>query len=135
MNGKKSRYTFSRFARAIAQAAGSPIAFVLACLSLVIWAATGPLFHYNDTWQLVINTITTVITFLMVFLIQSSQNFDTEALQIKLDELIRATQGASNELLNLEKLDAEELHALRARYEAIAKQAVNELGRREREGT
>ena len=106
----------------------------MAALTIVVWALLGPTFHYSDTWQLVINTATTIVTFLMVFLIQSSQNFDTEALQIKLDELIRATQGASNELLNLEKLDAKELHALRARYEEIAKQAVNELDRREREG-
>jgi len=89
----------------------------------VVWAATGPVFHYSDTWQLVINTGTSLVTFLMVFLIQSSQNRDTEALQIKLDELIRAVEPASNTLLNLEELEEQDLDELRDKYQALAEKA------------
>lgn len=111
---------YTRFAKSAAQFCGRPRMFVLAVLVIVVWVVTGPLFDFSDTWQLVINTGTTIITFLMVFLIQNTQNRDTEAIQIKLDELIRATRGAHNALLNLEELDEETLDAFRRRYEALA---------------
>lgn len=94
-----------------------------------MWLLTGPIFAFSDTWQLVINTGTTIITFLMVFLIQNTQNRDTEAIQVKLDELIRATQGAHNALLDLEELEEEKLDAFRARYQALAAAARADLGR------
>ena len=103
--------------------------FSLAVGVIVIWLVTGPLFGFSDTWQLVINTGTTIITFLMVFLIQNTQNRDTEAIQIKLDELIRATQGAHNMLLDLEELDEENLHAFRRKYQALAQAARLEVAR------
>ena len=111
---------FSSLAKKIADWTGRPIAFILATVVVILWAATGPIFHYSDTWQLVINTGTTIVTFLMVFLIQNAQNRDTHALQIKLDELIRATEGAHTALLDLEELEDEELCAIRARYQTIA---------------
>jgi low affinity Fe/Cu permease len=114
---------FNRLAKATSRMAGRPATFVVAVAVVLAWLLTGPLFGYGDTWQLVINTATTVVTFLMVFLIQSTQNRDTEALQIKLDELIRVTQEASNSLLDLEELDQGSLDALRARYEHLAEQA------------
>ncbi len=113
------RKLFRRFAEATSRYAGKPVAFILAVTIVVVWGATGPLFHYGDTWQLVINTSTTIITFLMVFLIQSSQNRDTAALQIKLDELIRTSQ-AHNALLNLEELDEEDLDRIRKHYCKLA---------------
>ncbi|MBL7950386.1 MAG: low affinity iron permease family protein [Flavobacteriales bacterium] len=112
---------FTRFAKRTSTFTGKPVTFLLAVLVILIWALTGPLFHYSDTWQLVINTGTTIITFLMVFLIQNTQNRDTEALQIKLDELIRAQQEANNSLLDLEELDDKELDAIRATYLALAR--------------
>lgn len=114
---------FSRFARTIARATGRPSAFLLAVAIVVIWAVTGPIFGFSDTWQLVINTGTTIVTFLMVFLIQNTQNRDAEAVQVKLDELIRATQGAHNALLNLEDMEASELDQVRQRYADLAEQA------------
>ena len=114
-------------AESITKFSGSTAAFPAATGIVVIWALTGPLFHFSDTWQLVINTATTIITFLMVFLIQNTQNRDTAAIQIKLDELIRATNGAHNALLNLEELEVEELEALRSRYICLARVARTNL--------
>jgi low affinity Fe/Cu permease len=116
------RKQFRRFAAATSRQAGKPIAFILAVSVVIAWGATGSLFHYGDTWQLVINTSTTIITFLMVFLIQSSQNRDTGALQIKLDELIR-TSKAHNALLSLEELDEDDLERIRMHYVSLAKSA------------
>jgi low affinity Fe/Cu permease len=99
----------------------------LAVLVIIVWIVTGPIFHYSDTWQLVINTGTTIITFLMVFLIQNTQNRDTEAIQVKLDELIRATKGAHNALLDLEELEEETLDAFRRKYQALASVAREDL--------
>ncbi len=114
---------FNHFARWAARASGQPLTFVLAVAIVVGWAFTGPLFGFSDTWQLVVNTGTTIITFLMVFLIQSTQNRDSEAVQVKLDELIRAVRGAQNSLLNVEDLTEDELDRLRARYEGLARRA------------
>jgi len=110
---------------------GRPITFALAVTAIVIWAVTGPLFHFSDTWQLVINTSTTIVTFLMVFLIQNTQDRDTQALHVKLDELIRATQGAHNALLALEELDEGQLNRLRTEYESLGRtaQGAVEMGR------
>ena len=119
--------TFANFANKTSQTAGSPWTFC-ACLLLVIaWAATGPVFQFSETWQLVINTGTTIITFLMVFLIQNTQNRDTQAMQIKLDELIRVVSGAHNALLDLEELDDQALDRFRLRYEALAEQARKDM--------
>jgi len=114
---------YSNAAKMASRYAGRPSTFSLAVLVIIVWLVTGPLFGFSDTWQLIINTGTTIVTFLMVFLIQNSQNRDTEAIQIKLDELIRATQGAHNALLDLEELNEEELDAFRSRYEAMAEAA------------
>ena len=111
------------FARLVSRASGRPLAFSTALLAVLIWLATGPLFGFSDTWQLVINTATTIITFLMVFVIQNTQNRDTEALQIKLDELIRATRGAHNTLLDLEEMAEQQLDQLHERYQALARLA------------
>lgn len=111
---------YCTFAKSAARFCGKPQVFALAVLVILAWAVTGPIFGFSDTWQLVINTSTTIITFLMVFLIQNTQERDTEAIQIKLDELIRATQGAHNALLDLEELDSEALAIFRRRYEALA---------------
>ena len=112
---------FTRFAKKTSTYTGRPVTFIIAVLVIVVWACTGPLFHYSDTWQLVINTGTTVITFLMVFLIQNTQNRDTEALQIKLDELIRAMEQANNSLLDLEEMDDKELDRIREEYAVLAR--------------
>jgi low affinity Fe/Cu permease len=114
---------FTRFATWTAGAAGRPMTFVLACLIIVVWGITGPLFGYSDTWQLVINTGTTIVTFLMVFLIQNSQNRDSKAIQLKLDELIRSTRGAHNALLDLEELNEEEINRIRTLYISLAAKA------------
>lgn len=118
---------YGNFAKETSRICGRPIVFLLAVLTIALWIITGPLFHFSDTWQLVINTATTIITFLMVFLIQSTQNRDTEAIQIKLDELIRATQGAHNALLDLEEMNEAELEEFRQRYEMLAKAAREKL--------
>lgn len=120
---------YSRFAKSAAHFCGRPRVFVVAVLVILVWIMTGPIFHYSDTWQLVINTGTTIVTFLMVFLIQNTQNRDTEAIQVKLDELIRATKGAHNVLLDLEELEDDTLEAFRRRYEALAAAARAELHR------
>jgi low affinity Fe/Cu permease len=120
---------YSSLAKSTAHWCGRPHTFALALGVIVTWIATGPLFGFSDTWQLVINTGTTIVTFLMVFLIQNTQNRDTEAIQVKLDELIRATQGAHNALLDLEEIGEEQLDAFRARYQALAAIAREELGR------
>jgi len=114
---------FNWFSNWTARATGRPAAFGLAAISVLVWAVTGPFFHYSDTWQLVINTSTTIVTFLMVFLIQSTQNRDTQALQVKLDELIRTTQGAHNSLLDLEHLDQEDLERIALLYRKLAEDA------------
>jgi low affinity Fe/Cu permease len=114
---------YTKFAKRASRFCGRPGTFALAMLVIVTWAITGPLFHYSDTWQLVINTATTIVTFLMVFLIQNTQNRDAEAMQVKLDELIRATQGAHNALLDLEEMDEEAILAFRKRYEVLAAKA------------
>ena len=118
---------FSHFARLTAHATGRPAAFLLAVAVILAWILTGPLFQWSDTWQLVINTGTTIITFLMVFLIQNTQNRDTVAMQLKLDELIRATKGAHLSLLDLEELEEKELAAFVCQYEALAAMGREQL--------
>jgi len=113
---------FTHFAQLAAAITGRPRSFVLAVAVILVWAVTGPLFGYSDTWQLVINTGTTIVTFLMVFVIQNTQNRDTTAMHIKVDELIRVTSGARNVLLDLEELDDEVLEGLRKDYEHLAEQ-------------
>lgn len=114
---------FTRTAKWASRAAGRPMTFMVALGVILLWAITGPIFQFSDTWQLVINTSTTIITFLMVFLIQNTQNRDTEALQIKMDELIRAVENAHNALLDLEELDDDELDLIREDYLELAKKA------------
>lgn len=116
--GRQERY--AGFSKAVARFCGRPVVFTLAVAAIAVWIVTGPIFGFSDTWQLVINTGTTIITFLMVFLIQNTQNRDTQAIQIKLDELIRATNGAHNALLDLEELNDRELEVFRQRYERLA---------------
>ncbi|HEY5804392.1 MAG TPA: low affinity iron permease family protein [Lysobacter sp.] len=111
---------YSRFAKSAAHFSGRPRVFAIAALLIVVWLVSGPMFGFSDTWQLVINTGTTIITFLMVFLIQNTQNRDTEAIQVKLDELIRATKGAHNALLDLEELEEISLDEFKAKYQALA---------------
>jgi low affinity Fe/Cu permease len=118
---------FDRFARRAAYVAGHPLAFATAAAVLVVWAASGPLFGFSDTWQLVINTATTIVTFLMVFVIQNTQNRDGAAVQIKLDEMIRAVTGAHNALLDLEELSESELEEFRRRYLELARAARDEI--------
>jgi low affinity Fe/Cu permease len=129
MRPTRSRSWFSRFAKWTARATGRPAAFTFAAAIIAVWALTGPLFGFSDTWQLVINTGTTIVTFLMVFLIQSTQNRDSEAIQVKLDELIRSLQGAHTALLDLEELEDEELDRIRADYCRLAERAREDLRR------
>src|SRR5918999_1234059 len=123
------RSPFGRFSRWTAHAVGHPLAFALAAATIAVWLVTGPLFGFSDTWQLVINTGTTIVTFLMVFLIQNTQNRDGAALQLKLDELIRAIDGAHNGLLDLEELSGEDLARIRAGFEALARESRENLKR------
>jgi low affinity Fe/Cu permease len=122
-----NNFRFSHLARRIAVLAGRPAVFLAALLSIVLWALSGPLFGFSDTWQLVVNTSTTIVTFLMVFLIQNTQNRDTAAMQLKLDELIRATQGAHNALLDLEEIDEQQFERYRRSYEKLAARAREKL--------
>jgi low affinity Fe/Cu permease len=127
------RDRFNHFARRIAESVGSVWAFLLALLTVLVWGLTGPLFGFSDTWQLVINTGTTIVTFIMVFLIQSTQNRDAKAMHLKLDELIRAVRGARNDLLDLEELPEKELQALAEQFAALQKRACAAAGQ-QREG-
>lgn len=127
MRPTRSKSWFTRFTKSTSRATGRPLAFTLALGLIVVWAASGPLFRFSDTWQLVINTTTTVVTFLMVFLIQATQNRDSEAIQVKLDELIRSTEGAHTALLDLEELEESELDEIRERYQNLAERARKEM--------
>lgn len=122
-----ARSWYSNLAKAASRFCGRPSVFVLALATILMWILTGPLFGFSDTWQLVINTATTIITFVMVFLIQSTQNRDTEAIQVKLDELIRATRGAHNALMDLEELEEAQLDGFRRRYTQLAERARVQL--------
>jgi low affinity Fe/Cu permease len=133
-HGNALSKAFSRFAHATAHAAGTPAAFLLAAVTILLWALSGPLFGYSDTWQLVINTGTTIVTFLMVFLIQNTQNRDTLALQLKLAELIIAMKGAKNSLATVEDLSEEELEDLHKDLCARADAAHSELATRRKRG-
>jgi low affinity Fe/Cu permease len=121
MAGSK-RLWFVHFAQGVSHVTGRPITFILAVAAIVIWGVSGPFFGFSDTWQLIINTTTTIITFLMVFVIQNTQNRDTAAMHIKIDELIRVTQKARNVLLDLEELDEKELEKVRGDYERLAQE-------------
>jgi low affinity Fe/Cu permease len=127
MRPTRSRSSFTRFAKWTARLTGRPQTFLIATAIVLVWAMSGPLFGFSDTWQLVINTGTTIVTFLMVFLIQSTQNRDTEAMQVKLDELIRVAQNAQTALLDLEELEDEELDRIYAEYRALAQEARDRL--------
>lgn len=130
MARKKKRLSwFTRIAKLASRTAGRPGTFAVAVAVILLWAITGPIFQFSDTWQLVINTGTTIITFLMVFLIQNTQNRDTEALQIKLDELLRSVENAHTVLLDLEELDEEELDRIRKDYLVLAQKAREDLRR------
>jgi low affinity Fe/Cu permease len=120
---QSDRSLFTRLSQAVAHWAGRPQTFIGAAVLIVLWALSGPFFGYNDTWQLVVNTSTTIVTFLMVFIIQNSQNRDTTAMQIKLDELICRLEGAREELLDLEELDEDKLETIRREFEAMAAKA------------
>ena len=122
---------FRRFAHSVSHAAGTSSAFVLACVVIIVWAATGPAFNYSDTWQLAINTGTTIVTFLMCFVIQNTQNRDSQVVQLKLDELIRAVEAARTELVDMEDLSDEELHRLQHQFESLRRTAEAERRARE----
>jgi low affinity Fe/Cu permease len=129
MRPTKSSSWFVNFAKATSRTTGRPSAFLVAAAIIVVWGVTGPLFRFSDTWQLVINTGTTIVTFLMVFLIQNTQNRDSEAIQVKLDELIRVTDGAHNALLDLEELEEHEFGHICRTYSKLAKKARADLRR------
>lgn len=124
---------YAQFAKSASRFCGRPRIFALALALIAIWLVTGPIFRFSDTWQLVINTGTTIITFIMVFLIQNTQNRDTEAIQVKLDELIRATSGAHNALLDLEELEEDALDDFRRKYQRLAASAREDLDRGSRD--
>ena len=121
---------FRKLAHNVAFATGSPMAFIAAVTIILAWGITGPIFHFSDTWQLVINTGTTIITFLMVFLIQNTQNRDSQVMQLKLNELIRAVHSARNDLVDLEELSDDELHRLQEQFAAFHRRAVDVRERR-----
>jgi low affinity Fe/Cu permease len=123
MNPGKSASFFDRFAKWTARVASKPVAFISAVVMVIVWIITGPIFGFSDTWQLVINTGTTIVTFLMVFLMQNTQYRDSQAIQIKLDELIRTVKSAHNILLDLEELDEDDLDRIKAEYEKLAEKA------------
>jgi len=127
MRPGKSPSFFNRFAKYTSRVTGRPVAFVLAIAVVIAWGVTGPIFGFSDSWQLVINTGTTIVTFLMVFLLQNTQYRDSEAIQIKLDELIRSIEGAHNALLELEELDQEDLDRIKAGYRKLAEKARKDL--------
>jgi low affinity Fe/Cu permease len=132
MSVGRSKTRFTRLAEATARGAGRPVTFVIAVGIILLWAVLGPFFGFSDTWQLVVNTGTTIITFLMVFLIQNTQNRDAEAMHLKLDELIRSHRGAHNQLLDLEEMEVEQLDKLRAEYECLAEEARNKMGKKKK---
>jgi low affinity Fe/Cu permease len=121
------RESFTRVAKATARGAGHPATFGMALLVILVWLVTGPIFNFSDTWQLIINTGTTIVTFLMVFLIQNTQNRDSVAMQVKLDELLRAAQGAQTAMADLEDLTEEELEAFQTHYRQLAEAARREM--------
>src|SRR6185369_17011919 len=123
----KETNAFGQFARASARWSGSACAFAIALGLIIVWLVTGPIFHFSNTWQLVINTATTIVTFLMVFLIQNTQNRDSIAMQLKLDELIRATKGCHNAVLDIEELSEEELDEIKKCYADLAQRALEEV--------
>ncbi len=123
-----NRSKFARFSRWTAHASGHPAAFAMAALAIIVWLVSGPMFGFSDTWQLVINTGTTIVTFLMVFLIQNTQNRDSAAVHLKLDEVIRSGSGAHNAFLDLEEMSEAELEEFRSRYLALARRARDRMG-------
>jgi low affinity Fe/Cu permease len=129
MKATKSTTWFTRFAKWTSHVTGSPTAFGLALGTIAVWAVTGPIFGFSDTWQLIINTGTTIVTFLMVFLIQNTQTRDSQAIQVKLDELIRCTEGAHIVLLDLEELEERELADIQEEYEKLAQRARDRLAK------
>lgn len=126
---RKMPSPFTLFAKGTSRFVGRPATFTVALVVIVLWAAAGPFFDYSDAWQLTVNTATTIITFLMVFLIQATQNRDAEAIQVKLDEIIRALQSARNEILDTEEMEEEDLVRLRQRYLRLAEQARRRHGK------
>jgi low affinity Fe/Cu permease len=133
-DGVRRRYgTFKRFAQATSHFVGTSVAFGIALLVVVVWAVTGPLFRYSDTWQLVINTGTTIVTFLMVFLIQHTQNRDSESLRLKLDELIRAVDQARDDFIEIDDLDDDELRALREEFQHLRERVTERRSRKSRD--
>lgn len=129
---KKNTSFFTRFSSVVARLSGRPITFILAVLVVIVWAVTGPIFNYSDTWQLVINTGTTIVTFLMVFLIQNTQNRDSVAVQLKLDELIHATVKARNELMEIEDMDEKTLEKRKKEMLALAHHAEEHVDKIEK---
>ncbi len=123
LSTKRHKAWFTRFAKSTARFTGRPVAFLLAFGTIIAWVVSGPLFHFSDTWQLVINTGTTIVTFLMVFLIQNTQNRDSEAMHVKLDGIISAMDGVQNSLLDLEELEEDDLDKIRERYRQLAERA------------
>jgi len=121
---------FRKFSHRVAEAVGTPFSFLLAALVILVWLASGPIFHFSDTWQLIINTGTTIVTFLMVFLIQNSQNRDSKAVHLKLNELLRAVKGARTELVELENLTDEELEILQAEFHQLHRHISKKISER-----